>query len=36
MYIKMRTLVGVKPVNIKVDLAQMYESQTASYATITK
>ena len=35
-YIKIRTLLGVAPVDIKVDLDKVYGDQTVSYATVTR
>ena len=35
-YIKIRTLLGVAPVDIKADLDKVYGDQTVSYATITR
>ena len=35
-YIKIRTLLGVAPVDIKADLDKVYGDQTVSYTTITR
>ena len=35
-YIKIRTLLGAMPTDIKADLDTVYGSQTASYITITR
>ena len=35
-YIKIRTLLGATPTDIKADLDTVYESQAASHITITK